>query len=364
MKLFQPLLPLLHGQQAPHGILQQRLLALLGLLGRGYGWYMQQRRQNYTQGQSAAYTPPCPVISVGNLTTGGTGKTPLIRWLAQWLQAQGVKCVIVSRGYGQQSTEPVTVVSDPHQVLTTPPLAADEPYLLARALPGIPVMTGAKRQQVIEQALSHQWCDCILLDDAFQHLKVKRDLDVVLMDAQHPLGNGQLLPGGVLREPPAALKQAHVIIITRADNPQQAQAAEQTIRPFLSPDTPVLRANHVPSQWHDLHGQEIPPPKGPVMAFTGIGRPESFWHTLHHLDIPMAGQHPFPDHHPFNAQTLSPLSRQAKQQGATALVCTEKDAVKLQPQWSELPIYWLGIQWQFLSASTPLTNHLQRILTP
>ncbi|ABK43444.1 lipid-A-disaccharide kinase [Magnetococcus marinus MC-1] len=321
---------------------------------------MQRRRHHYMHGHRYRYRPPCPVISVGNLTTGGTGKTPLIRWLAHHLLAQGHQPAIISRGYGQQSQQSVTAVSDLEQLRCHPPMAADEAYLLARALPGVAVLTGAQRQTVIEAALHNGWCDTLLLDDAFQHLRVQRDLDLLLLDARHPLGNGRMLPGGVLREHPRTLQHADLIILTRAEDPQRARQAEQLIAPYLKAQTPILRATHAPAGWHHLDGSSCPMPHQPVLAFTGIGRPESFWHTLATQGVRPLAHRAFADHYPFSATTLSELALQAQQAGASALVCTEKDAVKLQPQWSPLPIYWLGVEWHFITDPAPL---LQRIKT-
>nr|CRH06360.1 Tetraacyldisaccharide 4'-kinase [Candidatus Magnetococcus massalia] len=362
MSLSQRLLPLLHGLRPPAHLGESALLGLLGGVGRLYGWHMVRRRSRYKADPVRSYRPRCPVISIGNITTGGTGKTPCSRWLAGYLQQQGIKTAIVSRGYGQQSKLPVTVVSDGKQIITPPPLAADEPTMLARALPGVAVLCGPNRKPVIEHAIEKLGCELILLDDAFQHLKAARDLNIVLLDAAHPLGNGQLLPGGVLREPASALQDADIILLSRAHDDEQAVRAEKMLRPHLQPNTPILRADHRATGWQPLTQGAPPHPPGKLLAFTGIGRPESFWHSLQCQGITPVATRSFADHHPFCAEDLAALQQQAQALGATALACTEKDAVKIDPAWYTLPLYQLQIEWHFLTSPAPLEAAVSTLL--
>lgn len=323
-------LPYLDGRAQPEALSIRAALALLGSLGQLYGAAVTLRRRAYQRGWLESYRAPCPVLSVGNLVSGGTGKTPVVRWLAGRLQAAGRRAAIVSRGYGQPgaSRETPLLVADAAGVRTD--RAADEPLLLARALPGVAVVTCPRRQRAIELAVHALGCDVVVLDDGFQHLAVQRDLDIVLLDATRPFGNGRLLPGGVLRDPPAALARAGLVIWTRADHPP----------PALALPCPSVRARHAPAPWR-------PPAAGPAWGFCGLAQPDSFRATLGEAGIPLAGFTPFPDHHPYTESDLAALGRRAAEAGATHLVCTDKDQVKLDPRWSPLPIQSLGMSIQF-----------------
>ncbi len=201
MNLEQRWIPLLSGHRRPQGGMEPLLLALLALPSLIYGGIQWLRRRLYHLGVLRAWRAPCPVISVGNLSSGGTGK--------------GLRPAIISRGYRQGSTEPVTIVSGLEKQRLKPPVAADEAALLAQRLPGVPVLTGPDRVRSIREALARFDVNLVLLDDGFQHLKVQRDLNIVLLDAHHPLGNGRVLPGGILREFPSALKAADLVFLTR-----------------------------------------------------------------------------------------------------------------------------------------------------
>ena len=346
------LLPFLDGRQTPNSLAGRAALGALGGLGRLYGGIQALRAWGYRHGLPPTFRPPCPVISVGNLTAGGTGKTPMVRWLAQQLRAMGKNPAIVSRGYGQEARGAVTVVADRSGLLLSPPLAADEAVLLARNLPGVPVLTGKKRIHPIRHAIERLGADIILLDDGFQHLQVARDLNLLLMDCRHPLGNGRLLPGGILRESPAALARCDAIVLTRARQPQWRHAARQLLA-GLAPDKPLLFADHQPAGWHPLGGPSTPLPEpfpgpAPVFACAGIARPDAFRETLAALGVNLVGFHPFPDHHPFSAAAMARLNAMARQAGAAFLLCTEKDAVKMDAATLEMPTFFLGLELVFL----------------
>ncbi|MGN7612504.1 tetraacyldisaccharide 4'-kinase [Magnetococcales bacterium HHB-1] len=332
------------GQVRPTRWLEKTLFNLLTPVGKLYGLIQSRRRQLYRQNHLKIYRSKAHVISIGNLTAGGTGKTPFTLWLAKYLQNQGKNVAIVSRGYGQQSKEPVTVVSDLKQIHCTPPYASDEAYLLAKRLPGVAVLTGAKRRLTIAYAQDHFHSEVILMDDAFQHLAVARDCNIVLLDCQYPFGNGYILPAGPLREYPKALKAADLIILTRANNTQTIHQTKKRLR-AQQLNQSIITAQHQPHGWQDHNTKEIYPldhlNAQPIIAFSALADPETFPNTLKSLAITPLQHHAYPDHHQWRSHELDQLIKQAREHNAK-LVCTEKDASKI-PQNSIPHLFILKI---------------------
>lgn len=357
------LLPWLDGRRQPTSWPQRMALETLGSMGNLYGGVQFLRAHFYQV--LPTYHAPCPVISVGNLTTGGTGKTPMVWWLASYLQQAKQQVGVVSRGYLQHSKAPITVVADPDGIRLTPPMAADEAALLATALPGITVLTGKNRPDLIRHAVEQFQCNFILMDDGFQRLDVHKELNLLLLDAQRPFGNGRLLPGGLLREFPNAINRCDAIVLTRAHHPQ----ATQKIRHYLQthhPNKPVMTAIHRPTAWIPLHPNAQPLPLDaltePVLAFCGLATPEAFLHTLQAQAIHLTDFRPFPDHHVFSNQEITQLENLAKTTGAKALVCTEKDAIKLINQQKTVPIFALRVEMSFQEKPEWLENRLQALI--
>ncbi|MEO5353236.1 MAG: tetraacyldisaccharide 4'-kinase [Magnetococcus sp. XQGC-1] len=359
---------LLEGRREPTTLLGKTALQLLGGAGHLYGMAMQLRAALYRHHLLPAYRAPCPVLSVGNLSAGGTGKTPMVLWLAQQLRHK--RLTIVSRGYGTPgNAKGITVVADPDGVRLAPPLAADEATLLARNLPGVALLTGADRSRLIRFAVEQYASELILMDDGFQHLRVQRDLDLLLMDGAHPLGNGFLLPGGILRERPQALHRCDAILLTRCGEEETfARARKMVAR--IAPDKPILRADHQPRVWLRL-GSNTPLDLDaladkPVLAFCGIARPDSFARLLAKTHTQTTGWQIFPDHFCYTRASGAALVRQAQASGAEALVCTEKDAVKMDPAWlhsagTEFPLFFLQMAIHFPEKPLWLLQKLQEI---
>ncbi|MBF0270804.1 MAG: tetraacyldisaccharide 4'-kinase [Magnetococcales bacterium] len=362
----QRLLPWLSGEQQPDSPAARLLLAGLGGAGTLLGEFQRLKARLHRERRLASLRAPCPVISVGNLTVGGTGKTPMVCWLARHLIPTGRRIAVVSRGYRQHSRDPVTVVADPEGIRLAPPMAADEAVLLAHALPGVAILTGADRPALIRHALERFGCDLILMDDGFHRLDVQRDLDLVLLDARRPFGNGRVLPGGILREFPSALHRCDGIILTRADDPDATQATLDTLT-HRFPDKPLLTAIHRPAAWIPIHPDGSPLPlhglTGPVLAFCGIAAPEGFRRALSALPLQVTAFHPFPDHHPFSPDTLRHLIAQARASGAQALVCTEKDAVKLTHAPFPLPLLALRVDMELQHNRSWLEQRLNSLNT-
>ena len=269
---------------------------------------------------------PCPVVSVGNITVGGTGKTPMVILLAKLLREKGHRPAVLSRGYGARTKAPVNIVSDGNRILIGWHEAGDEPVLIASSVSGIPVLTGPRRFLTGRAALGHLGADVLILDDAFQHRALYRDIDIVLIDAARPFGNGRLLPGGPLREPAKALGRAHLLIRTGSSREPESSLPE-------IPEMPSFRGFHRPlGVVEGKTGRLLPAASlqgQKVCAFAGIGRPEAFRRSLNELDSEIVSFRPFPDHHPYSRADLDSLRRLAAKTGADRIVTTEKDGVRL-----------------------------------
>lgn len=292
---------------------------------------------------------PVPVISVGNLTMGGTGKTPLVLYLTRYLLGMGKKPAIISRGYGGKASGPVNVVSDGKKVILSSVLAGDEPSMMAQALPDVPVLIGPKRFVVAERAIKDFQANTIVLDDGFQHMALHRDLDLVLFSAKTFLGSGWVFPGGELREPFSALKRASAFVITGVDNTNRygVDAFQRLLRGVF-PEKPIFLGEYLPvSILHSGHTKTFAIDKAkrlPLFGFAGIANPDSFKHTLKKERFLLTGFKGFADHHQFTANDVSALVEAALARKARALITTEKDYVKLKPFFGEFPILALKIE--------------------
>lgn len=359
-------------------------MSVLGSVGHLYGALQRLRAEMYRRDILKVYHAPCPIISVGNLSAGGTGKTPLVLWLAKQLLSHHPQqhknsgpLTIVSRGYGASSPKSganppgVTIVADSTGLRLTPPQAADEAVLLARNLPGVIILTGPDRARLIRFAIEQYKTRCILMDDGFQHLRVQRDLDLVLVDAQHPFGNGSLLPGGILREYPSALKRCDAMLITRAGDAAMVKRTKALLNQTV-PGKPVLYADHQPKAWVRLGSKQQSHhlsilTQTKVLAFCGIARPNSFASLLATIKTHPTNLHIFPDHFGYTKKDLEALIRQARAVDAQALVCTEKDAVKISQAWltadsGEIPLFFLRMELVFLENPTWLHKQLDLMM--
>lgn len=300
---------------------------LLTVPSLAYGAAVTVRNHLYDAEWSPIHRLSCPVISIGNITIGGTGKTPMTIRVAEMVRAMGYQPAIVSRGYRGKGEGTVQIVARGEGVLLPPDIAGDEPVLMAERLVNVAILTGADRVAAGERAIREVAPHCLICDDAFQHRRLHRDIDVVLLDARRPFGNGHLLPLGPLREPVSSLRRAHVIVLTeRRSNSLPAV-------PALPPGIPIVRAVLTP---HDLYfpmtGESLPPEsltEKRVCAVAGIGDPEAFPLTIERLGAKVASFLVFPDHYPYAPSDLERITAQARRAGADIIVTTEKDGVKL-----------------------------------
>jgi tetraacyldisaccharide 4'-kinase len=310
-----------------------------------YGAGQKLREAGYRHKIFPSQKLPCKVVSVGNITVGGTGKTPMTIYVAEELKRIGYKVAIVSRGYKGGAEKNGGIVSDGRTLYMDAELAGDEPYMIACRLKGVPVVVGKNRFAAGMLAVSKYQPDVIVLDDAFQHLKLQRDVDLVLLDHMHPLGNFHLLPRGVLREPVSSLVRSAACILTRfragADGAPMSSVAEVQV---LVPGIPVFTSSHVPYGYmvhrgeHNSFGavsdvfstnalEQIKHRK--VFCFSGIARNDDFQHTVKNLGFKVTGLLEFSDHHPYTEKDLATILGCAENTGADRLITTEKDHARI-----------------------------------
>ena len=304
------------------------------LLSQLYSLAMRVRAWLYRRGVISRRRLRNPVISVGNLTVGGTGKTPFVAYLAGVLKSAGYQPVILSRGYRGKAEHSTLVVSDGRKVLCDAASSGDEPFLLASQLPGVRVAVGKDRHRsgtLVEQDAGDRVVH--ILDDGFQHLRLKRNLDILLVDATDPFGGGKLLPAGRLREPLAAMGRADLVVITRSHLVGEIADLEAVIRRH-NKLTPISYFYHDTVGVFDLKSRRQFRTRAfmgrRVIALAAIGNPGLFIQDLEHYQMDVRDQLLFPDHHPYSQSDLDQALESVDEHGAEALMTTEKDAVRLQ----------------------------------
>ena len=295
---------------------------------------------------------PIPVISIGNLTVGGTGKTPMTQWLCRRLVNEGKRVAVLSRGHGGASQSVRLVSGTDGRALLSAADAGDEPSLLAQTLPGVPVLVGKDRRLSGREALRLFDLDVLVLDDGFQYWQLARDLDIVLLDARRPFDNGFPLPRGLLREPKRHLSRARSVVVTRAGSLGSADRAALTAQvASLAPNARLFFADHMPTGF--VRADALPSPLLPVSMLTGarvaavsaIAQPLSFVNSLKSLGATVVHETAWADHQAITKAEAQSVVKDALLAGADVLVMTEKDAVK----WPfsanpPLPLYALRVE--------------------
>jgi len=300
------------------------LAALLGLPAILYGRAVRLRNRLYDR-PGLARAAGIPVISVGNLTVGGTGKTPVVAWLARRLLEDGRRPAVVSRGYGGRAGRGPLMVSRGEGPLASAANSGDEPYLLARSEPRLRVVVGSDRHAGAVAA-REAGADVILLDDGFQHRRLARDLDIVLLDASNPFGNHRLLPAGLLREPVSGLSRADVVLITRSRSDERFSIIERVVTHYC-PGGLLLRAGHRGVGFFDAEGRQVPRPER-AAAFCGIGNPNRFRIDLESEGLVLTSFREFRDHRHYSNAEVEGLSAMAARHHVP-LITTEKDHVRM-----------------------------------
>jgi tetraacyldisaccharide 4'-kinase len=299
------------------------------VIARLYASLLEARARRYASGATLSHRLPHPVISVGNLTMGGTGKTPFVAYLARRFAFEGKHPAILSRGYGRRSRG-VVVVSEGNGPLVSPEEGGDEPVALARQLPGVSIVV-ARRRVEAAAAAERLGADLYILDDGYQHLAIERDANLLLLDAGDPFGGGRFPPLGRLREPLSALARADAFVLTRVErNAPPAQALATLAR--ANPDAPVFTARLKAAGLYDETGASIEPgalTERSFVAVCGIARPANFAATLAELGLFAEETLVFRDHHRYTAADAARIQRAADASGGSWVLTTEKDAVKL-----------------------------------
>lgn len=313
---------------------------------------MALRHRAYRHGWLETRRLSRPVVSVGNLTVGGTGKTPFVAWLTDRLLRRGLRPAVLTRGYKRRSREEVIAIEPAPRSLGVggagagrapdPREVGDEPAWLAHVLPQVPIVVAADRYAAGRLAEQRFGVDVHILDDGFQHLSLARDLDIVLLDVTQEFFDRALIPAGRLREPCAALGRAHIVILTRVSLGDPRSLEEQAHS--LSPSAEVFHATTELCGLRAVrdNGQVAPETfRGvPVMVFCGIGNPQAFLADLKKWGYTVAGQSVFPDHHLYSISDVASLQARARQCGAKVLLTTEKDSLNLPARWeAAIPIY-------------------------
>ncbi len=331
------------------GFLPSGLRCLFRFLSFFYGIAIRIRNFLFNVGIKKTSSAKVPVVSIGNITTGGTGKTPFSAYLCHWFLKQGMKPVFLSRGYKSLDEE-----------------SNDEKLVLEQLCPGVPHLQNRDRVSSAEKAVSDFQAEMILLDDGFQHRRLNRDLDIVLIDALNPWGHGYLLPRGLLREHLSGLKKADLIVITRADQVNESvlekiveqlkkiRGTEDHVR-VAYPPTRLISINGDTEKLSGLHEKNIG-------AFCGIGNPEGFRKTLVEAGLNISWFKAFPDHFHFSSEDMKQIDNEIKEQGISAVLTTQKDLVKIQQSSGlSVPLFAVQIETKILAGEELLVEKLSNL---
>ena len=359
-------------QDQPYGI--RVLLGVLKCLSVVFAAVVSVRYALYRTGLLRRFPLGVQVISIGNVTAGGTGKTPVTEIFARTLASEGRKVAILSRGYRRkeapwwrrvftQVIDPPLVVSDGRRVLLDASVGGDEPYMLASNLPGVAVVVDRNRVKAGRYAVKRLGCDTLILDDGFQYQKLKHSIEVVLVDSTNPFGNGNMLPRGILREPARHLKRADIIFLTKCRG--DVSAVKDQIRSYNA-KADIVECNHSPRVLKDVWSRKEYPLswlEGKTLCtLSGIASPKGFENSLRHMGAKVVWCERYADHHRYDSSEILYALNRTADMGADALVTTEKDAVRF-PRFETSPVkcLYLRIAIEILSGGDNFTQIINRI---
>jgi tetraacyldisaccharide 4'-kinase len=363
------------------GILPNLLRFVLKLLSRLYSFIMNMRLALYEHRLLRSNALGCQVISIGNLTVGGTGKTPVVEVFARALQKNSRKVAILSRGYMKAEDplperlknlfsfktpqqQPPRIVSDGERLLLDSDMGGDEPFMLASNLPNVCVIVDKDRVKSGRYAIQKLGCDTLILDDGFQYLRLKHRVDIVLVDRTNPFDNGYVLPRGLLRESVRHLSRATFIFITKSPGDGSAELRQQ-IR-ALNDKAEIAECRHNPRHFQDVFTGERKPLEflrgRKVAALSGIAAPRGFEETIQRLGGELVHRKRFADHHRYTQQEILDMINASRDQGAVAIVTTEKDAVRFPLiERRDIPLYFLRVEIELLSGEEDFNALISRI---
>ncbi len=355
---------LISGQKAGLGAGLLRLL--LGVAAGGYSVAVRARNFLYSKEWLKVHRVNAVVLSVGNITVGGTGKTPLVIWLCKEIisdsrfQISNSQCAILTRGYKSRAQE-----TEDYR---------DEPAILIESCPEVKVVVNPDRVAGAAEAVSKFGANTLIMDDGFQHRRLVRDLDIIAIDATRPFGYGKMLPAGLLREPVASLKRADAVVITRCDQITKAELGqlEKTLQ-IINPDVIIARSIHAPTYVQSADNQEISLEQlkdKKIFAFCGIGHPDAFFNTIKTIGSELAGSKVYNDHHHYTDDCLADIYEQAGGLKADLILTTQKDWTKIISDFksqisdfeSSLPFAYIGIEIKFLAGEDKLRGLIEKTL--
>lgn len=326
------------------------------------GWWV--KKASFRSGLRRRKRLTCPVVSVGNITTGGTGKTPVVISLARFFSDQGKRVAVLSRGYRRKAGKSSLVwVSDGKKLLATAEEGGDEPVLIAESVPDAAVLVCRDRYRAGLEALSEFKPDLFILDDGYQRrFELHRDLDILVVDGINPFSTGWVLPAGLLREPLGALAEADVFVLNKV-NLARSPEDIRTVLARHNPRAYLVESRYRPLGLRDFRtGKEVKPSsldRDPVGAFSGVANPLSFVRTLAEHKVLIRHVYPLKDHYPYTKEKLKAILEDAKLRGLKYLVTTQKDEVKLPRDMEiEIPILVLDIKWEVTGGK----NHWETVL--
>ncbi len=377
-KLEKYFLDLIHDRRQGRGA--EAMRSVLRQLSRIYGGIIAMRNFLYEQGIFRHHTLGCQVISIGNLTVGGTGKTPIVEIFARALQLEGRRVAILSRGYkkvehsfwkknldkltGRERRRPPRVVSDGKSLLLDAARSGDEPYMLASNLPEVAVVVDKDRVKSGRYAIDKLKCDTLVLDDGFQYRALKHRVEIVLVDSTNPFSNGHILPRGLLREPAANIRRADFIFITKS--PDAAQTELQARLRRLNPRAEISVCAHHPLYLQNIYtGERLPLDwlnSRRLATVAGIAIPDGFENEIRRQGGQLVYCKRFADHHRYTQQEIIDLINKARRRGAGAIITTEKDAVRMPKiQRVDVPLYFLRVEIKLLSGAEDFHACISRI---
>ncbi|GAB6137337.1 tetraacyldisaccharide 4'-kinase [Halanaerobaculum tunisiense] len=369
MDLENYLLEVVTGER--EGPLTKVILVVLTVLSKVYQIGIWSRAKIYDLGLKNREELSTPVISVGNITVGGTGKTPVVKMLANELTQEDYQTVVLNRGYKGSLEEEAGLVSTRKEVLLSAQEAGDEAYMLASSLPEVPVVVGSQRSKSGKLAQQKFQPDFIILDDGFQHWQLEREYDLVVVDATNPFANGHLLPRGLLRELPSSLQRADALLITKADqiSSQELEELKAKLRE-LNQSAVLLTSKHQATYLRSLAQQqprEIDLAGEKVLAVSGIGNPQSFAQTLSDLGAEVVKELRFADHHSYTKEEIMEIFSVASEEGIERIITTEKDAASINQELvaeinkQQIELEVLGIEIELLDSDQEFAKFLSQV---